>query len=209
MRQHVNPLSNVYKDIEPIPPLKKIYGDLNKPLHLDIGCGSGSFLINLAIKNQNWNYLGIEIREKLVIKSKSRISEEGINNLFFAFGNADSIIGHYLNSFPKDLLFSVSFNFPDPWFKKKHIKRRVIQPELISKISQILRLGGFLTIKSDVLELFKYMELTILESSSFIQYKYQDNELINTYNPTNLKTNREKYVIQKKLKVYESVYKKI
>ena len=209
MRQHVNPLSKIYNHVEPIPPLKSIFSDINKPLHLDIGCGSGSFLMKLAKNNNNWNYIGLEIREKLVNKSKSKLKDESLDNLFFAFGNAEYLIEDCIGKFPADIVSSVSFNFPDPWFKKKHHKRRIIQPKLIHKISQLMVIGGYISIKSDVEELFKYMDMTISRSKNFISYLYKDSEICNSYNPLNLKTNRENYVIKKKLKVFEKLYKKI
>ena len=209
MRQHVNPLSKVFKDIEPIPHLEDIFNDHTKPLHLDIGCGSGNFLINLAKHNKNWNYIGLEIREKLVNKSKSKLKDESIDNLFFAFGNAEYLIEDCIGKFPDNIVSSVSFNFPDPWFKKKHHKRRIIQPQLIHSISQIMVNGGYISIKSDVEELFKYMDMIIMNSKSFITYNCPYFEIIEYYNPTNLQTNRENYVRSKKLKVFEKLYKKI
>jgi len=209
MRQHANPLSKVFKDIQPIPPLKDIFNDFTKPLHLDIGCGSGDFLMNLAKNNKNWNYIGLEIREKLVAKSKSKLKDESIDNLFFAYGNAEYLIEDCIGKFPVDVVSSVSFNFPDPWFKKKHHKRRVVQPLLINKISQLMANGGYISIKSDVEELFEYMDLIITNSKIFKTYIYQDSEIIHSYNPINLKTNREMYVMRKKLKVLDRIYKKI
>ena len=209
MRQHANPLSKVFKDIQPIPHLKDIFNDFTKPLHLDIGCGSGDFLMNLAKNNKNWNYIGLEIREKLVAKSKSKLKDESIDNLFFAYGNAEYLIEDCIGKFPVDVVSSVSFNFPDPWFKKKHHKRRVVQPLLINKISQLMANGGYISIKSDVEELFEYMDLIITNSKIFNTYIYQDSEIIHSYNPINLKTNREMYVMRKKLKVLDRIYKKI
>ena len=209
MRQHVNPFSRVFYDVDPIPPLRDIFNDHTKPLHLDIGCGSGNFLINLANQNKNWNYIGLEIREKLVNKSKSKLQDECIDNLFFAFGNAEYLLQDCIDKFPAEIVSSISFNFPDPWFKKKHHKRRIIKPQLIHKISQLMANGGFISIKSDVEELFEYMDMTISNSKCFITYLYNNNELFNSYNPINLKTNRENYVIEKKLKVFEKLYKKI
>ena len=209
MRQHVNPLSKVFNEIEPLPPLKDIFYDVTRPLHLDIGCGSGDFLIQLAKYNKNWNYIGFDIREKLVKKLKLKLKDESLDNLFFAYGNAEYFIEDSIGKFPIDILSSISFNFPDPWFKKKHHKRRIIQPQLIHNISLILANGGFISIKSDVKELFEYMDLTICNSKCFITYIYQDSEILDSYNPINLKTNRENYVIRKNLKVFEKLYKKI
>ena len=209
MRQHVNPLSKVFHNINPIPPLKEIFYEPTNPLHLDIGCGSGTFLLNLAKQNKNWNYIGFEIREKLVHNAKSKLKNEAIDNLFFAFGNANYLIEDCVGKFPKDALVSVSFNFPDPWFKKKHHKRRIIQPQLIHKISQLIAKGGFISIKSDVEELFEYMDMTISNSKCFVNYIFQDSEIFSSYNPINLKTNREIYVVRKNLKVFEKLYKKI
>jgi len=209
MRQHVNPLSKVFNDIEPLPPLKDIFIDYTKPLHFDIGCGSGNFLMNLAKNNKNWNYIGLEIREKLVNQSKLKLKDESIDNLFFAFGNAEYLIEDCIGKYPAEIVSSVSFNFPDPWFKKKHHKRRIIKPQLIHKISQLMAKGGCISIKSDVEELFEYMDMTISDSKCFIAYNYQDREIFNSYNPINLKTNRENYIIRKNLEVFEKVYKKI
>ena len=209
MRQHVNPLSKFFQEIEPIPTLSEIFNQPWNPLHIDVGCGSGNFLLQLANQNKSWNYIGLEIREKLVNNAKLKLKNQSLDNLFFAFGNANYLIDDCIGKFPADVVLSVSFNFPDPWFKKKHQKRRIIQPQLIHNISQLMVNGGSISIKSDVEELFEYMDMTISNSKSFITYTYQDNEIFDSYNPTNLKTNRENYVMRNKLKVFEKLYKKI
>ena len=91
MRQHVNPLSRNFDEIERIPSLMKIFGDSKLNLHLDIGCAAGEFLLDLALVNKSWNYLGIEIREKLVKNAKLKVLEREIKNLYFIFGNANNI----------------------------------------------------------------------------------------------------------------------
>ena len=82
MRQHVNPLSKNYSEIEVIPPLNVIFGNSELPLHLDVGCASGDFLFDLALKNKKWNYLGIEIRQKLVKNANLKLSDTEIQNLY-------------------------------------------------------------------------------------------------------------------------------
>ena len=88
MRQHVNPLSRNFNEIERIPSLIEIFGDSKLNLHLDIGCAAGDFLFDLALVNTRWNYLGIEIRERLVKTAKLKVREREIKNLYFVFGNA-------------------------------------------------------------------------------------------------------------------------
>ena len=81
MRQHVNPLSKYFQEIESIPKIDQIFKNSFLPTHLDIGCASGDFLFQLAENNKNWNYLGIEIREKLIINANDKLKEKH-NKLF-------------------------------------------------------------------------------------------------------------------------------
>ena len=209
MRQHVNPLSKNYEEIEVIPPLNQIFEDPKLPLHLDIGCAAGNFLFDLALEKNNWNYLGIEIRKQLIKNAKLRITEKNIRNLYFSFGNANNILNAYKNSLFIDSVKSISFNFPDPWFKKKHYKRRVIQPALINFLSKSLKKGSLIFIKTDVKELFDYMNLIISKNLNFKQLENKNFNYSNSFNPNKIKTNREKYVILNNLNVFESIYLKI
>ena len=120
MRQHVNPLSKNFDEIKKIPSLIEMFDDSQLNIHLDIGCAAGDFLLDLALFNTSWNYLGIEIRERLVDKAKLKIRDSEIKNLYFLFGNAKNILEDVRSKFLFEHVKSISFNFPDPWFKKKH-----------------------------------------------------------------------------------------
>jgi tRNA (guanine-N7-)-methyltransferase len=209
MRQHVNPLNKNFQIIENIPPLNEIFEDPSLPLHLDIGSASGDFLFELAAENHEWNYFGIEIRERLVINARSRMREKRIDNLYFAFGNANNIFDDLSHKFLIKKLSSVSFNFPDPWFKKKHYKRRVIQPDLIAVLSESMKKESLIYIKTDVRELFDYMDSTILNNLNFRKLESSNLNSYKTFNPKNIQTSREKYVINNRLNIFERVYVKI
>ena len=209
MRQHVNPLSKNFFEVDPIPPLNEIFENPKLPLHFDVGCASGDFLFELSLKNKNWNYIGIEIREKLVLNANLKMKGRENNNLYFSFGNANNIFGHSNNKSIIEFITSISFNFPDPWFKKKHHKRRVIQPKLINFLSNSMKKGSLIFIKTDVRELFDHIELTISESIKFKKLAIKDIQFHESFNPNSIQTNREKYVILNQLKIYESIYKKI
>tara|TARA_S200000501_G_scaffold167581_1_gene157901 strand:- start:821 stop:1450 length:630 start_codon:yes stop_codon:yes gene_type:complete len=209
MRQHVNPLSKNFFEIDPMPPLNEVFENPNLPLHLDIGSASGDFLFELSLKNKNWNYIGIEIREKLVFNANLKMKNREYKNLFFSFGNVNNFFHHTKNKPLIDSIASISLNFPDPWFKKKHHKRRVIQPEFINFLSNSMQKRSLIFIKTDVKELFNYMELTISESTKFKKLDSEDFRYNGSFNPNKVKTNREKYVLLNQLKIYESIYIKI
>ena len=206
MRQHVNPVSRNFNETENIPSLCEMFEDSKLNLHLDIGCGSGEFLFDLALVNTSWNYLGIEIREKLVKNAKISALEREIKNLYFIFGNANNILNDFQSKFIIKNLKSLSFNFPDPWFKKRHYKRRVIQPEFVDVLSNSLLKGSLIFIKTDVKDLFDYMDLTILSNLNFKKIDKKDFNYSESFNPNKVKTNREKYVIINQLDIFERIY---
>ena len=209
MRQHVNPLSKNFNAIERIPSLIELFGDSKLNLHLDIGCAAGEFLFDLALVNTSWNYLGIEIRERLVKTAKLRVQEKEIKNLYFVFGNANNILNDVQNKFILENVKSISFNFPDPWFKKRHFKRRVIQPEFINILSNSLQKGTLIFIKTDVKDLFDYMDCTLSSNFYFKKIDKKDFNYSESFNPSKVKTSREKYVLDKKLDIFENIYIKI
>ena len=209
MRQHVNPLSNNFNQIERIPSLSEMFCDSKLNLHLDIGCAAGEFLFDLALFNTSWNYLGIEIREKLVKSAKFKVREKEIKNLYFVFGNAHNILNDDQSKFIMRNLKSISFNFPDPWFKKRHYKRRIIQPEFIDILSNSLQRGTFIFIKTDVKDLFDYMDCTIANNFHFKKIDLKNFNYSDSFNPNKIKTNREKYVISNQLDIFERIYMKI
>jgi len=209
MRQHVNPLSKNFNEIERIPSLIEMFGDSKLNLHLDIGCAAGEFLFELALVNNSWNYIGIEIRERLVKTAKLKLQEKGINNLYFVFGNANNIFNDVQSKFIINNVKSISFNFPDPWFKKRHLKRRVIQPDFLNILSNSLQKGSHIFIKTDVKELFDYMNFTILNNINFQIIDLNDFNYSGSFNPYQIKTNREKYVKNNQLDIFKSIYIRI
>ena len=209
MRQHVNPLSSNFNVTENIPCLSEIFEDHKLNLHLDIGCAAGEFLFDLALVNTSWNYLGIEIREKLVETAKLKVRKREIKNLYFVFGNANNILNNVQSKFIFKNLKSISFNFPDPWFKKRHYKRRINQPEFLNMLSYSLQKGSLIFIKTDVKDLFDYMDCVISNNLIFKKIDINDFNYSESFNPNKVKTNREKYAIFNQLRIFEKIYTKI
>ncbi len=209
MRQHVNPLSSHFDEIVRIPSLVKMFDNPRLNLHIDLGCAAGDFLFDLAFFNKNWNYLGIEIRERLIKNAKLKVQEREIKNLYFIFGNANNILNDSQSNFLIKNVKSISFYFPDPWFKKRHHKRRIIQPDLINILSNSMQKGSLIFIKTDVKDLFNYMDYTISSNINFEKIDKKDFNSSECFNPNNVLTNREKYAIINEVDIFERIYIKI
>ncbi len=150
VRQHVNPLSKKYQTPVNSPNWEKVYAQVTQPLHLDIGCAKGEFLLRMAQLQPDWNFFGLEIREPLVEQASAKVSELGLTNLHFLFCNVSNSLQPLLESLPARTLQRVTIQFPDPWFKKRQAKRRVVQPELVDTLATYLTDGGVVFLQSDI-----------------------------------------------------------
>lgn len=106
--------------------------------------------MSMATLQPDWNFLGLEIREPLVEQANAMVSELGLSNLHFLFCNVNNSLPPLLNSFPAGTLQRVTIQFPDPWFKKRQAKRRVVQPELVDTLAAYLTVGGVVFLQSDI-----------------------------------------------------------
>jgi tRNA (guanine-N7-)-methyltransferase len=167
VREHVNPLSAKYQVPAIAPDWQQIYTNPNQPLHLDIGCARGKFAFQLAQLEPNWNILGLEIREPLVTQANQLRDEENVLNLHYLYCNANNSLQPILESLPSGVLQRVTIQFPDPWFKKRHQKRRVVQPGLVKDLADFLLVGGFVFLQSDILDVAEEMRDRFKESTDF------------------------------------------
>ena len=212
IRQHVNPLARKFQSPIAIPDWQDVYQKCdrgaypkgNRPLHLDIGCARGRFLLNLAQKNPEVNYLGIEIRRQLVDLANQERDKLGLTNLHYLFANMNSSAKLLLESLPKNSLKTISIQFPDPWFKKKHNKRRVVQPDLVTLLVNYLAVGGEVFLQSDIKEVAVEMRDRFAANSDLTP-KHPD--WLET-NPFNVPTERELYVLGQNLPVYRALFEK-
>ena len=205
VRQHVNPLGIRYQT--PIDPIdwENIYVDVNQPLLLDIGCARGQFLIDMAQLEPKCNFLGLEIREPLVEAVNKVRSELGLTNLHYIFCNANNSLKPLLSSLPKGILQQVTIQFPDPWFKNRHAKRRVAQPELVSELADYLAPGGTVFLQSDV----KFVALEMCDRFSENSAFHRKNQDWLAENPLPVATERELFTLDKGEPVYRAVFEKV
>jgi tRNA (guanine-N7-)-methyltransferase len=168
MRQHVNPLSRFFQLPLALPEPYELFDHPNLPIHLDIGCARGFFLLELAALQPGRNHLGVEIRRSLVQAAQRDRNRYQQNNLHFLFCNANISLEDWMAALPPDQLHLVTIQFPDPWFKQRHRKRRVLQPDLLLAIASALNPGRQLFLQSDVLAVIEPMVSLVELSSCFV-----------------------------------------
>jgi tRNA (guanine-N7-)-methyltransferase len=207
VRQHVNPLSRFYQQPLALPPPAELFPRPALPIHLDIGCARGRFLLALASLEPQRNYLGLEIRRPLVDAAEAERRLLGLDHVRFLFCNANVSLEPWLAALPPGQLERVSIQFPDPWFKSRHHKRRVLQPALLRAIATGLAPGRQLFIQSDVLAVISPM-VELIEASGCFSRPAQDSRPWRDGNPLPVPTERERHVQAQGLPVYRVLYER-
>lgn len=141
--------------------------DKKQPLHVELGCGKGSFIATLASTHKENNYIAVDMIEAMLGLSKRNIEKaynyENPDNLYLIRANVEQI----LNVFDKsDLIERIYINFCNPWPKKKHNKKRLTHTRQLESYKQILVPNGEIYFKTDSDELFE-ASLEYFEESNF------------------------------------------
>ncbi|MCR4609502.1 MAG: tRNA (guanosine(46)-N7)-methyltransferase TrmB [Eubacterium sp.] len=165
----------------------ELFGNSN-PIHIEIGMGKGSFIMEMARRNPNINYIGIEKYSSVLIRAvEKRVQEPEMNNLFFIRMEAEYIE----DVFDKGEVGYIYLNFSDPWPKDRHAKRRLTSRQFLARYVNILAEGGGVTFKTDNVSLFDFS----LEEVEAAGWKLENStrDLHNSiYNEGNVMTEYEK-----------------
>jgi len=199
VHQHVNPLAPYYRQPPKPIDIERVFADPELPLHLDIGCARGRFILRMATAERGWNFLGVEIREPLVTEANQIAAEEDLPNLHYAFCNAMIALDKLIEHIPAGILQAVTIQFPDPWFKKKHAKRRMVNKELVETVVNKLAPGGRIFVQTDI-------EFLAEEMFELFRANERLEEIDIEMNPFPVKTEREKAVEEKELPVYRAMF---
>lgn len=117
-----------------------------KPIIVEIGFGSGDSLVQIASDNPNLNFLGVEVYLSGIVSCLKLIKNLNLKNLKLIYHDAVEVINHM---FANNKIFKIQAFFPDPWYKKKHHKRRIFTKSFIKLINRKLVNNGILHIVTD------------------------------------------------------------
>ncbi len=139
----LNPKDNISK-------WNKVFGN-NNPIHIEIGMGKGDFIIGMALKYPNINFIGIEMYDSVLMHAVKKLEDKSIPNLKLIRMDANEID----EVFKKEINL-IYLNFSDPWPKNRNAKRRLTHERLLSKYDNIFKDKNIIYMKTDNIKLFAF-----------------------------------------------------
>jgi len=150
--------SPFFMDTESLPDWRAVFENENS-LQLEVGFGNGKFLIEMAACEPDSNFVGMDFYHKGIRKVITRINKLQMKNTRIVYGDAREKISLL---FEDESLDKIYINFPDPWPKKRHYKRRLIKPPFVDLVTRKLVSGGEVHLATDnepyALEILEFFE---------------------------------------------------
>lgn len=134
------------------------------PVELDIGCGRGLFLVTAGEANPQTNYLGMEIDYREGRRTARRLKRRSLSNVRVLGGDANQALRNMIR--PQSVA-AVHVYFPDPWWKRKHRRRRIFTDKFVDLCTRVLAPGGLLHSWTDVEEYFAVIKSLMDHDSRF------------------------------------------
>jgi len=131
---------------------RKIFGNDNDTLEVELGTGKGDFIVALAEKFPDKNFIGLEMEKEVVLKAARKVHEKNLSNVRLAVFDINNITEIFSDA-EVDKLY---INFCDPWPKNRHEKRRLTYKKFLEMYRKILKPGGEIHFKTDNKNLFDF-----------------------------------------------------
>lgn len=120
-----------------------------QPVIVEIGFGNAEYLIHLGEAYPDHNIIGLEISSQSMDKAERKIKTRGLTNVRPIHSTGETALAHL---FAPETIQAFHINYPDPWFKKKHSRRRLIKRDTVDMLTSRLVIGGQLLLATDIIE---------------------------------------------------------
>jgi tRNA (guanine-N7-)-methyltransferase len=133
--------------LDRFPDWRARFGDLAGRLELEIGCGHGGYALAFGRLHPDRALVGIEQRRKFARELAEKVAARGLRNVLALQGDARLLAPRL---FPAGSLEVIHVHFPDPWWKRRHVHRRLVDDRMSTLLLRLLRPGGLLDLRTDV-----------------------------------------------------------
>ncbi len=154
--------------------LKACFDSDQHNLVIEIGFGDGAALIESALKYPDKNFIGIEVYDSGLGQCLNAINQHKIKNIRLIYRDAVEVFEQFIT---KKSVEKINILFPDPWPKKRHHKRRLINKRFLALLSKSLINKGIINISTDWEDYAQQIELTFKESNQFKEIKSESRDL--------------------------------
>jgi len=174
------------------------------PVEIEIGFGKGAFILTAATARRDVNFLGVEIERKYQLFTANRIAKRGLDNVRLARADARQFLRDCV---PSDSVRGLHVYFPDPWWKRRHHKRRLWTAEFAAQCERILEPGGRLHAATDVADYFATIAALLAERPRLRRLPGSDAK--SPAPSSDFLSNFERKSLQAGESVYRSVHEKL
>lgn len=206
VRQHVNPLGLNFQTPRSDRYTRPEEISREAPLEVELGCADAQFAFELARRFPDRPVVGLEIRDKVVEINRTRAAREGLSNLYFGYVNLNVDLDRVFAESEVDRFHLL---FPDPWFKARHQKRRVVDFQLCEVLATQLKVGGEVHFASDVFEI-ALDAMEVFEAPQVVDLGFKN--IVEPWkfsrtNPTGIRSKREQTTIARGQRVWRLRYR--
>jgi tRNA (guanine-N7-)-methyltransferase len=174
-----------------------LFGNAN-PVEIEVGFGKGLFLLQASQSSPEVNFLGIEILRKYQLFTATRLAKRGLANVRLVQADARLFFHDFLAS---ESMRAIHIYFPDPWWKRRHHKRRVFTSEFVAECRRILQPGGRLLMATDVADYFQLV--------TELMRAHPDLRPVPVAETADYRTNFERKFRQEGRSVYQGIWERL
>lgn len=177
-------------------------GTPNQPVEIEIGVGKGTFLMERAKRRGDINFLGIEYAKSYAVYVADRVRRAEFENVRMICADAERVFREALGD---DSVMRVHIYFPDPWPKRRHNHRRLVQPRFIEQARRVISPGGQLLLVTDHRDYFQQMQRTMNNRAGFAATDYPS---LHDDSPYVVGTNFERKYVEEGRAIYKMAFLK-
>jgi tRNA (guanine-N7-)-methyltransferase len=200
IRQHVNPLKSDFFRI----PVERLTVPPGVPVEVELGSAEAFFLMERAEEDPARRYVGVEIRRGMAAAANAESARRGLPNVHCVYANLSVDLPRL---FGPASVSRFHLNFPDPWWKSRQHKRRVMSPALVADLSALLVAGGELHVATDIfeiaLEAMAALEIDPAFASTTAPWSFL------RASPFRARSRRERQCLDEGVKIWRLAYRKL